>query len=189
MQVAAKPTDMQQRMPVVRQVHRISLIPQLAGIVGLALLIYAIFPRLGFIRASLIAALGYLIFCRVMRSLLMRDHILGMRAFQAQHLDDAILHFDNSYRFFSAHRKMDAWRSLLLGVASRNPYRIIALCNKAYCYGQTARGPEAIKLYEQVLNEDPDCMLAQASLTMLRAGSAGSNEPPTPNTSLQVSRD
>jgi hypothetical protein len=180
---------MQQRMPVVRQVHWISLIPQLAAIVGLALLTYAIFPRVGFIRASFIAALGYLIFCRVMRSLLTRDHILGMRAYQAQHFDDAILHFDNSHRFFSAHRKLDAWRSLFFGVASGNPYRIIALCNKAYCYGQTARGPEAIKLYEQVLNEDRNCMLAQASLTMLRAGSAGSNEPPAPNKSSQVSRD
>ena len=176
-------------MPVVRQVHWISLIPQLVAIAGLALLTYAIFPRVGFIRASFIAALGYLIFCRVMRSVLTRDHILGMRAYQAQHFDDAILHFDNSYRFFSAHRKLDAWRSLLFGVASRNSYRIIALCNKAYCYGQTAHGPEAMMLYEQVLNEDPKCMLAQTSLTMLRAGSAGTNEPPAPNKSLQVSRD
>ena len=180
---------MQQRMPVVRQVHRISLIPQLAAIVGLALLTYAIFPGLGFIGASIIAALGYAVFCRVMRSLLTRDQALGMKAYQAQHFDDAILHFDNSYRFFSAHRKLDAWRSLIFGVASRDSYRIIALCNKAYCYGQTARGLVAMELYEQVLNEDPNCMLARASLTMLRAGSAVNNEPPAPNKSLEVRRD
>ncbi len=165
------------------------MIPQLAAIVGLALITYALFPGLGFIRANLVAALEYLIFCRLMRLMLTRDHIAGMRAYQAQHFDDAILHFDNSYRFFSEHCKLDAWRSLLLGVASRNPYRIIALCNMAYCYGQTARGQEGMKLYKQVLDEDPDCTLAQTSLAMLRAGSGGSNDPPAPNTPLQVSRD
>jgi tetratricopeptide (TPR) repeat protein len=178
---------MQERLPVVRQVHWISLIPQVAAIVGLTLLTYGVFPRLGFFRASFIAALGYLIFNRLMRSLLTRDHILGMRAYHAQQFDDAILHFDNSYRFFSTHRKVDAWRSLLLGVASRNPYRIIALCNKAYCYGQMGRGPEAIKLYEQVLGEDPNCLLAQSSLTMLRAGSATAADP-GPNTSFGLER-
>jgi hypothetical protein len=84
---------MPQKMPVVRQLHWISLIPQLVAIAALTLPIYVVIPRLGFFRASAIAALAYLIFCRLMRS----------------------------------------W-------------------------------------YERVLNEDPDCKLAQASLTMLRSG-------------------
>src|ERR1700730_12691180 len=100
---------MQQRMPIVRQVHWTSLIPQLGAIVGLALLAYAFFPKLGFIRANLVAALEYLIFCRLMRLLLTRDHIAGMSAYQARHFDEAIVHFNDSYRFFSAHRKLDAW--------------------------------------------------------------------------------
>ncbi|PYS61407.1 MAG: hypothetical protein DMF76_11075 [Acidobacteria bacterium] len=161
---------MQQKMPVVRQLHWISLIPQLVAIAALTLPIYAVIPPLGLFRASAIAALVYLIFCRLMRSWLTRDHILGMKAYHAQHFDEAILHFDNSYRFFSAHRKVDAWRSMLFGVASPNAYRTIALLNKAYCYGQTRRGTEAIELYERVLNEDPECRLAQASLSMLRSG-------------------
>ena len=161
---------MQQKMPVVRQLHWVQLIPQVLAIFAVALLIQDFFPRLGFFRASFIAALAYLICCRVMRSWLTRDHILGMKAYQAQHFDEAIVHFDNSYRFFSAHRKVDAWRSMLFGVASRNPYRTIALLNKAYCCAQTQRGQEAIELYERVLIEDPDCKLAQASLTMLRSG-------------------
>jgi len=161
---------MQQKMPVVRQLHWISLIPQLVAIAALTLPIYAVIPPLGLFRASAIAALVYLIFCRLMRSWLTRDHILGMKAYHAQHFDEAILHFENSYGFFSAHHKVDAWRSMLFGVASRNPYRTIALMNKAYCCGQTQRGQEAIELYERVLNEDPECKLAQASLTMLRSG-------------------
>src|SRR5438552_17429496 len=158
---------MQQKMPVVRQVHWVQLIPQAVAIGAVALLIQVFLPRLGFFRASFIAALAYLVFCRVMRSWLTRDHILGMKAYQAQHFDEAILHFDNSYRFFSAHRKVDAWRSMLFGVASWNPYRTIALLNKAYCCGQTQRGQEAIELYERVLNEGPDWKSAEASLARL----------------------
>ena len=173
---------MQQKMPVVRQLHWVEVIPQVVAIAAVALLIQAFPPRIGFFRASFIAALAYLIFCRLMRTWLTRDHILGMKAYQAQHFDDAILHFDNCYRFFSGHRTLDAWRSMLFGVSSRNPYRVIALCNKAYCYGQTLRGPEAIKLYEEVLNEDPDCKLAQAQVAMLRAGSMA-------KTSFQMRRD
>src|SRR5438552_5900793 len=158
---------MQQKMPLVRQPHWISLIPQLVAIAALTLPIYAVIPPLGLFRASALAALVYLIFCRLMRSWLTRDHILGMKAYHAQHFDEAILHFDNSYRFFSAHRKVDAWRSMLFGVASWNPYRTIALLNKAYCCGQTQRGQEAIELYERVLNEGPDWKSAEASLARL----------------------
>src|SRR5437016_4356427 len=96
--------NMPQKMPVVRQVHWVQLIPQAVAIAGVALMIQAFLPRLGFFRASFIAALAYLLFCRVMRSWLTRDHILGMKAYQAQHFDEAILHFDNSHQFFSAHR-------------------------------------------------------------------------------------
>ena len=64
---------------------------------------------------------------------------------------------------------VDALRGLLLGVGSRNSYRIIALGNMAYCHGQLGDGGRAIELYEQVLREVPDHVLAEASLNMLRA--------------------
>ena len=46
---------MQQKMPVVRQLHWISLIPQLVAIAALTLPIYAVIPPLGLFRASAIA--------------------------------------------------------------------------------------------------------------------------------------
>lgn len=104
-----------------------------------------------------IAALVYLIFCRIMRAKLTRDHSSGLRAYRAQKFQEAISYFKASYQFFSRHRHLDAWRSLLFGVASANPYRVIALCNMAYCYSQAGEGQQAMKLYQQPLQEEPGC--------------------------------
>jgi tetratricopeptide (TPR) repeat protein len=166
---------MTQRMPVVRQLYWMELIPQFIAIALLAGIPYVAFPDLDVPFDVFIAALVYLIFCRVMRAKFVRDHTSGMKAYHAQRFQDAISHFEASYRFFSAHRGLDRWRSLLFGVASRNPYRVIALCNMAYCYSQAGDGAQAIKLYEQALHEKPDCTLAKASLNMLRSVSSASD--------------
>jgi tetratricopeptide (TPR) repeat protein len=160
---------MNQRMPVVRQLQWTGLIPQFVAIALLAVLAYLVRPSLGVPLDILIAAFAYLIFCRIMRAKFVRDHKNGMRAYHAQKFQDAISHFEASYRFFSTHRRLDAWRSLLFGVASPNPFRVIALCNMAYCHTQAGEGQQAIKLYEQALHEKPDCALAKASLNMLRS--------------------
>jgi len=121
-------------MPVVRQLHWIGLIPQFIAIAVLAVIAHMAWSDSGVLFDLLIAALAYLIFCRLMRATFVRDHRSGMRAYHAQKFHEAISHFEASYQFFSAHRRLDTWRSLLFGVASPNPYRVIALCNMAYCY-------------------------------------------------------
>jgi hypothetical protein len=170
---------MSQRMPVLRQLQWTGLIPQFVAIAVLAVIVRVAFPNLGVPVDIFIGALGYLIFCRVMRARFVRDHKSGMRAYHAQKFQGAISHFEASYRFFSTHRWLDTWRSLLFGVASPNPYRVIALCNMAYCYSQIGEGQRAIKLYEQALHEEPDCTLAKASLNMLHSVSPTSNATPS----------
>jgi tetratricopeptide (TPR) repeat protein len=120
-------------------------------------------------QAIFVGAIVYLIWCRLMRWFLVRDHSEGMRAYRAGRFQDAISHFDASYRFFSTHRRLDAYRALLFGVASQNSYRIIALGNMAYCYGQLGDGAKAIELYERVLQEAPEHAVAKSSLNLLRA--------------------
>lgn len=166
---------MTQRMPVVRQLQWMGLIPQFVAIAVLAGIAHVVLPNPGIPIDIFIAALVYLIFCRVMRAKFARDHKNGMRAYHAHKFQDAISHFEASYRFFSTHRSLDTWRSLLFGVASVNPYRIIAVCNMAFCYGQTGDGQHAVKLYEQALQEEPNCALAKASLNMLHSVSPTSN--------------
>ena len=164
--------NLPQQMPVVRQLYWIALIPQFTAIVVLAIVVHVVRPGLEIPFDIFIAALAYFIFCRAMRATFVRDHRKGMKAYRAQKFQDAISHFEASHRFFSAHRGLDRWRSLLFGVASQNPYRVIALCNMAYCYSQAGDGQKAIKLYEQALQEQPDCTLAKASLNMLRSASS-----------------
>lgn len=160
---------MAQNMPVVRQVHWIQLLPQVAVLALLAVIIDACAPRLRWNEAILIAAAAYLVWCRILRAIVTRNHIAGMKAYRARRFNEAISHYLASYRFFSAHPHLDAWRSAVFGVASGNPYRIIALCNMAYCHGQIGEGQKAIELFEQALAEQPDCTLARVSLNMLRS--------------------
>lgn len=163
---------MTQPMPVVRQLQWEGLVSQFFAVAVLTVIAHLIVPAAGIPEDVFIAGLTYLIFCRVMRARFVRDHREGMKAYHSQRFEDAISHFDASYRFFSAHRNLDSWRSLLFGVASSNPYRVIALCNMAYCWSQAGNGQRAIELYEQALQEKPDCTLAKASLNMLRSTSS-----------------
>lgn len=159
-------------MPVVLQLIWIGLVPQFAAIVVLAIVIHFIFLKLTIPVDVFVAALVYLVFCRAMRLRFVREHRKGMRAYHSRRFQDAISHFEASYRFFSVHRRLDTWRSLLFGVASPNSYRVIALCNMAYCWSQVGDGQRAVALYEQALQEAPGCMLASASLNMLRSASS-----------------
>jgi len=163
-------------MPVVRQVYWPGLIPQFIAIAALSIAVRLSFSTATILDALFGGAIIYLAVCRLLRWTLVRDHTQGMAAYRAGQFRDAISHFEASHRFFCAHPRLDAWRSLVFGVASKNPYRIIALGNMAYCYGQLGDGPKAIELYEQVLREAPDHTLAKASLNLLRAV-ATSKEP------------
>jgi tetratricopeptide (TPR) repeat protein len=163
---------MLQQMPVVRQIDWSQLIPQVIAIAVLTVIIHLLVVSLEIPTAVALAALVYLIFCRIMRALFAREQSAGIADYRAGRFPDAIKHFETSHRFFSQHPWLDAFRSLLFGVAGPNPYRIIALCNIAYCYSQLGDGARAIEIYKQVLSESPGCTLARASLNMLRSTSS-----------------
>jgi tetratricopeptide (TPR) repeat protein len=160
---------MPQPMPVVRQLYRPALVPQFIAIASIAAVVRLCFPWLPLLAILIAAPLIYLVFCRIMRAFLVREHGRGMRAYRAKRFQDAIAHFQASHQYFSEHRRLDSWRSLIFGVASYNPYRVIALGNMAYCYSQLGDGAKAIELYEQVLREAPNHAVAESSLKMLRA--------------------
>jgi tetratricopeptide (TPR) repeat protein len=114
----------------------------------------------------------YLVICRSLRRLLVHDHALGMAAYRAGDFQEAIEYFQASRDFFSSHRRLDAWRAFIFGVACRNPYRVIALGNMAYCYGQLGERAKAIALCEEALREQPDYTLVRHLLNLLQAGAA-----------------
>lgn len=160
---------MPQPYPVVRQLYWPGLIPQAVAIASLSAVAWFLLPLERGHHAILIGALVYLVGCRAMRFFLTRDHTRGMLAYRQGQFREAIAGFEASYRFFSAHPRLDALRSILFGVASHHSYRVIALGNMAYCYGQLGEGSKAIELFERVLQEVPDHAVARASLNLLRA--------------------
>ena len=160
---------MQQLMPVVRQLYWPGVVPQVLAIAVLSAVAWPLLPPADRGRAVVVGAVVYLVFCQLMRRWLVRHHARGMAAYRGGRFAEAIAHFEASHRFFAGHRRLDAWRSVLFGVASRNPYRLIALGNMAYCHGQLGQGPRAVELYERVLTEAPDDAVARSSLNLLRA--------------------
>ena len=160
---------MPQPPPVVRQLYWPGVIPQVVAVAALSAGAWFIVPASDGGQAIVAGGALYIVSCRAMRLLLVRDHTRGMQAYRAGRFRDAIAHFDASRRFFSTHPWLDASRSLVFGVASRNPYRVIALGNMAYCHGQLGEGIEAVALYERVLQEAPGHAVARASLNLLRA--------------------
>ena len=162
---------MPQQMPVVRSLAWTQLVPQVAAIGVLAVLGHILFRHARISSVVFGAAAAYLVLCRLSRAAFLRDHYSGIAAYRAERFADAIKHFEASRAFFLQHPRVDSFRSLLFGVAAPNPFRIVALCNMAYCYSQLGDGARAVSLYEQALSEFPDCALARASLNMLRSTS------------------
>jgi tetratricopeptide (TPR) repeat protein len=162
-------------MPVVRELYWPGLIPQFIAIALLAGAVRLAFPKVTEVEMVGAGAAIYLVICRALRGVLTRDHARGMRAYRSEKFQEAISHFQASHQFFSEHRQLDAWRSFAFGVASYNPYRVIALGNIAYCYAQLGDKAKAIEIYEQVLREAPDHKVAKASLNMLKATPSATN--------------
>src|SRR5258708_17608314 len=172
---------MPQPMPVVRQLAWIQLIPQAIATAVLALMFHLLFSEARLSTALFDAAITYLIICRMSRAVVLPEHYAGMSAYRAGHFAEAINHFEASYAFFSRHPRMDSWRSLLFGVAGHNRFRVVALCNMAFCYSQLGEGSRAMTLYEQALAASPNCTLARAGLNMLRSTSTPSDATKAPN--------
>jgi len=163
---ATSPPPPPQPLPVIRQMYWPALIPQAIAIGVLAFTLRICLRTLDPLAAVLVASLAYVIVCRVVRASLARDHVRGMKALRAGRFDEAIPHFESSYTFWCSHRTLDGWRSLY-GIASYNPYRVMALLNAAFCCSQVGKRTKAIELYEQVLRESPNNTIATVSLRML----------------------
>jgi hypothetical protein len=164
-------------MPVVRQIYWRALIPQLGAIAAIAIALWLANRAQPFSTIIFVSSLVYLLFCRTMRFCFARQHRLGIKAYRARQFERAIGHYELSYAGFCRHPFVDRYRSLLLGSASALSYRVIALCNIAFCYAQLDDGAKAVTYYETALREDPECTLAQVSLRMLQSMKGGEMPP------------
>jgi len=156
---------MSSKVPVVRQVAWLSVIPQFVVMGGLMLFWYF----LGAEKYVFYGALNYLMISIPVRSFLTRFHRKGIRKVKKQNYSDAIPDFQKSYDFFTKYSWIDKYRFLFLLSSSRMAYREMALNNIAFCYGQTGKGDKALEYYQRTLDEYPDCTMAQVGLNMLNS--------------------
>jgi hypothetical protein len=169
---------MSQPLPTVRQIYAPALIPQVLAIAVLSIAFHLWLPSKSWPYAVFLGALTYLIYCRIARAIVLRHHSAGIVAYKARRFDEALRHSRASFEYFERHVLIDRYRSLVLGAASSNSFRTIALINSAY--GEAMRGnrAQAVSLFRQVLSETPDCANAEFGLKMLQGSGDGSSGAP-----------
>jgi tetratricopeptide (TPR) repeat protein len=156
---------MSSKIPLVRQIAWISIVPQLL-VLGLIMLGWYQFNSSNFV---LYGAINYLILSQVLRRSLSREHIKGMAKVKQAQFEEAILHFKRSYDFFEAHDWLDKYRFLTLLSSGSVSYKEMALNNIAFCYGQMGDGDRSKAYYQRTLDEFPDSQLAVVALRMLNS--------------------
>jgi tetratricopeptide (TPR) repeat protein len=157
---------MASRLPIVRQVSWLALLPQLL----LLFLLMVVGSLIGQgANGALAGCFVYLGYSFLVRMVLTRYHRRGMRHIKQYRFADAIADFEASYTFFSRHEWIDRFRSVILLSASATSYREMALLNIAFCYSQLGNGAEATQYYRRTLAEFPDSGMAIAALRLIES--------------------
>lgn len=156
---------MSSKVPIVRQIAWISIVPQLL-VMGLIMLIWYQFNKSYFF---LFGAITYLMISQLLRRIIAREHRKGMVKVKLEDYERAIPHFKNSYEFFKENEWIDKYRFLTLLSSGKMSYKEMALNNIAFCYGQVGNGKLSKEYYEKTLNEFPESGIAKAGLRLLNS--------------------
>ena len=157
--------NMSGKMPVIKQIGWLSIIPQLL-FMGLLIFFYFL---LGIKEYFLFGVFTYIIISFTLRNTITIEHRKGIKNYHKQNYNDAILNFQNSLDFFKKHEWIDKYRYLVLLSSSKYSYREMALCNIAFCYGQIGEGKKAEYYYNVTLQEFPNNNLARSSLNIINS--------------------
>ena len=155
---------MASRLPVVKQVAWLSLIPQIILLVIIFSVCHRYFPETYY----LIGFSVYFVLLYLLRTLIPSKHRKGVKLFRKKRYEEAIPCFQESYSFFSRNQWLDKYRFITMLSSSRISYVEMALLNEAFCLSQLERKAEAIEKYETVLQRFPDSEMAISALKMLK---------------------
>jgi tetratricopeptide (TPR) repeat protein len=156
---------MASKIPIVRQIAWLSLLPHLALIVFIIILARII----GFQNYVMAGAIIYLTISFLVRFGVPSHHRKGIALFKKGSFMEAIPFFEKSYVFFKKNEWIDKYRYITLLSSSRISYTEMALLNIAFCYGQSGNGKESKDYYEKVLSEFPNSEIAKVSLRMFES--------------------
>lgn len=158
-------TRMSARIPIVRQIAWLSVVPQLT-IMGLIMWLLSI---AGVRQSIVFGALAYLALSMTLRFGIPKAHRRGILLFKRKQYAEAIPEFERSYDFFNRNRWIDDWRFLVLLSSSRVSYREMAFLNLAFCHSQAGSGFKAKEYYQRTLADFPDSEMAKVSLRMIES--------------------
>lgn len=100
---------------------------------GFLFLLYMGFAYSGSDEAALWAAMVYLVLAYGLRYFVPIHHRKGLRELKQGNYSEALLHFEKSYDFFSAHPLVDRFRVFTMFSASKLWYREMAVMYKEVC--------------------------------------------------------
>jgi tetratricopeptide (TPR) repeat protein len=153
---------LKRKIPVVRQINWLSVVPQLT-FMGLVILIYYLLN----IKEPLVwGCLTYLILSYGSRAIFAKNHNKGMKLSRAQNFTEAIKYYEKSAEFFKNNKWIDQYRCITLFSAAKMSYREMALINIAFCYSQIGNGSKAVEFYKKALTEYPDSIMGKTALNM-----------------------
>jgi len=158
---------MASKVPIIKQIAWISIIPQILFI-GILILIYS---KLGLelLEAIFCSSLTYLVISFCLQNLLTKNFRQGIKLIKQQDFSNAIPFFEKSVNFFTKNRWVDKYRFITLLSSSKMSYKEMGLCNIAFCYSQTGNGTKAKEYYERILDEFPNSVIASTALKFINS--------------------
>lgn len=154
---------MSSKIPTIRQIAWISLIPQLIFL-GILILIYYLFRIQDYVLCGVVT---YLLLSMLLKLVIAKDQRRGMRYLKSGMYEDAIEYFEKSHDFFSKYDWIDKYRFITLLSLSRICFKEMALVNIGYCYVQMSDRTKAESYYRKALAEFPDSEIAKSTLAFL----------------------
>ena len=156
---------MSSKIPTVRSIAWISIVPQLI-VMGLIILGWYQFDKSNFI---LYGVLTYLLVSQILRRNISKEHRKGMVKVKQEIFSEAIPNFKLSYEYFKQNDWIDKYRFLTLLSSGRMSYKEMALNNIAFCYGQIGNGKLSKEYYQRTLDEFPESGMAKVGLRLLNS--------------------
>ena len=136
-------------------------IPQFVTMFFLIVIVYISLPVVSKENSIFFGILLYLIYSIVSRMIIPLHHRNGIRAISRGKYQKAIEEFNESYDFFSRHRRIDKFRSIVLMSPSIMSYKEMALVNIAFAYNQLDDRNKAKEYYKRTIKEFPNSAIAK----------------------------
>lgn len=153
------------KVPRVRQIAWISLLPQLAIMFLLVMVWRSIVEDDQ--NGLLYGLANYLILSKLLRELIPISHRKGMLKVRTNDYAEAIPYFERSYAFFDQHAWLDDYRYLTILSSSAISFREMALLNMAFCHSQIGNARQSKALYQRTLSEFPNSGMAITALKQI----------------------